>query len=288
MTNVDALMREYDGAVPGASLLVIRDGQPIVRRAYGLADVADGVKATPATNYRLASVTKQFTATAIRRLAEEGKLTLDDRVRQWLPTLPASADTITIRHLLTHTSGLIDYEDVMAADTKEQTPRRGRAPSARIRGPYVLRARHELSVQQQRLRAAGADRRACLGCYLRDVSAGSASSSRSGCTTRLRTRRTSPRSPIARTVTRSRTAHGRARIRARPARCSATAGSIHRSTISRNGTRRCTTRSTRRRSFRPRRRTIRRSSTDSAGASANIAASGCCGIPARRAASAMC
>jgi CubicO group peptidase (beta-lactamase class C family) len=120
MTNVDALMRDYDGAVPGASLLVIRDGQVIVRRAYGLSDVAGRVKATPATNYRLASVTKQFTATAIRRLAEEGKLTLDDRVRQWLPTLPASADAITIRHLLTHTSGLIDYEDVMAADMKEQ------------------------------------------------------------------------------------------------------------------------------------------------------------------------
>ena len=120
MTSVDALMRDYDGAVPGASLLVIHDGNPIVRRAYGLADVAQGVKATPATNYRLASVTKQFTATAIRHLAEEGKLTLDDRIRQWLPTLPASADAITIRHLLTHTSGLIDYEDVMAADTKEQ------------------------------------------------------------------------------------------------------------------------------------------------------------------------
>jgi CubicO group peptidase (beta-lactamase class C family) len=120
MTDVDALMRDYDGAVPGASLLVIRDGQPIVRRAYGLADVAGGVKATPATNFRLASVTKQFTATAIRRLAEEGKLTLDDRLRQWLPTLPASADAITIRHLLTHTSGLVDYEDVMAPDTKEQ------------------------------------------------------------------------------------------------------------------------------------------------------------------------
>jgi CubicO group peptidase (beta-lactamase class C family) len=120
MTNVDALMRDYDGAVPGASLLVIRDGQPVVRQAYGLSDVEGGVKATPATNYRLASVTKQFTATAVRRLAEEGKLTLDDRVRQWLPELPPSADAITIRQLLTHTSGLVDYEDVMAPDTKEQ------------------------------------------------------------------------------------------------------------------------------------------------------------------------
>jgi CubicO group peptidase (beta-lactamase class C family) len=120
MTEIDALMRDYDGAVPGASLLVIRDGQPLVRRAYGLADVDRGLQATPATNYRLASVTKQFTATAIRRLAEEGKLSLDDRLRRWLPSLPASTEAITIRHLLTHTSGLIDYEDVMPPDTKEQ------------------------------------------------------------------------------------------------------------------------------------------------------------------------
>jgi CubicO group peptidase (beta-lactamase class C family) len=120
MTKVDALMHDYAGNVPGASLLVIEDGHPVVRRAYGLADVDGHVRATPATNYRLASVTKQFTATAIRRLADEGNLTLDDRVRQWLPTLPPSTDAITIRHLLTHTSGLVDYEDVMAADTKEQ------------------------------------------------------------------------------------------------------------------------------------------------------------------------
>lgn len=120
MTSVDALMRDYDGDVPGASLLVIRDGAPIVRRAYGLADVDRNIRATPATNYRLASVTKQFTATAILRLAEEGKLSLDDRVRRWLPSLPVTQDAITIRQLLAHTSGLIDYEDVMAPGTTEQ------------------------------------------------------------------------------------------------------------------------------------------------------------------------
>lgn len=119
-SSIDTLMRDYDGAGPGASLLVIRDGKAIVRRAYGFADVESGVKATPETNYRLASVTKQFTATAIRRLAEEGKLSLDDPLRKWLPSLPAATDAITIRHLLTHTSGLVDYEDVMAEDTKEQ------------------------------------------------------------------------------------------------------------------------------------------------------------------------
>jgi len=120
ISNVDALMHAYTGDVPGASLLVIRDGKTIVSRAYGLADVDARVPATPATNYRLASVTKQFTAAAILHLAKDGKLSLDDSVRQWLPTLPPRTAAITLRHLLTHTSGLIDYEDVMAADTKEQ------------------------------------------------------------------------------------------------------------------------------------------------------------------------
>ncbi|HEY5805358.1 MAG TPA: serine hydrolase domain-containing protein [Lysobacter sp.] len=111
--QVDALMHDYDGTVPGASVLVLRDDQALVRRSYGQADLASGVAATPASNYRLASVSKQFTASAILLLAEDGRLHLDDPVRRWLPTLPAAADTVTIRHLLTHTAGLIDYEDVM-------------------------------------------------------------------------------------------------------------------------------------------------------------------------------
>ncbi|HEY5852101.1 MAG TPA: serine hydrolase domain-containing protein [Lysobacter sp.] len=111
--EVDALMRDYDGKVPGASVLVLRDGQPVVRRSYGQADLASGAAATPSTNFRLASVSKQFTATAILLLAQDGRLRLDDPVRRWLPTLPATAAPVTIRHLLTHTAGLIDYEDVM-------------------------------------------------------------------------------------------------------------------------------------------------------------------------------
>lgn len=117
---VDELMQAYDGDVPGASVLVLRDGEPLLRRSYGLADLETGTRATPQTNYRLASVTKQFTAAAILLLAEDGKLSLDDPVRKWLPSLPASADPITLRHLLTHASGLIDYEDLMAPDATEQ------------------------------------------------------------------------------------------------------------------------------------------------------------------------
>ena len=111
--EIDRLMDRYTGAVPGASLLVIHDGVDVIRRGYGLANLEEGIEAGPATNYRLASITKQFTAAAILLLAEDGRLRLDDRVRRWLPSLPPSADAITLRHLLTHTSGLIDYEDVM-------------------------------------------------------------------------------------------------------------------------------------------------------------------------------
>ncbi|MGH8061960.1 MAG: serine hydrolase domain-containing protein [Pseudoxanthomonas sp.] len=119
-SEVDALMSRYDGAVPGASLLVIQDGSLVMQRGYGLSDVEHGIEAGPTTNYRLASVTKQFTASAILLLAEDGKLALDDRLRHWLPSLPTADDAITLRHLLTHTSGLIDYEDVMPDDTTEQ------------------------------------------------------------------------------------------------------------------------------------------------------------------------
>jgi CubicO group peptidase (beta-lactamase class C family) len=117
---VDALMRNYAGDVPGAVVLVLRDGQPVVRAGYGLADLETGTPATPATNYRLASVTKQFTAASILLLAEDARLTLDDRGHQWLPSLPKAAETVTIRHLLTHTSGLIDYEDVIPETSTAQ------------------------------------------------------------------------------------------------------------------------------------------------------------------------
>ena len=111
--TTDQLMARYDGDVPGASLLVIKDGEPVVRRGYGRSDLERGIEAGPATNYRLASVTKQFTAAAILLLAEDGALDLDDPLRQWLPSLPPATDDITLHQVLSHTSGLIDYEDVI-------------------------------------------------------------------------------------------------------------------------------------------------------------------------------
>src|SRR5438045_742490 len=81
--DVDELMSRYNGAVPGASLLVVHDGKAVVRRSYGLADLENHVTATRATNYRLASVTKQFTATAILLLAQDDKIFLSDKASKY-------------------------------------------------------------------------------------------------------------------------------------------------------------------------------------------------------------
>ena len=120
MNDIDALFRDYSGDVPGASVIVLRGDAVVFRKSYGLADLEQHIAASPDTHYRLASITKQFTAAAVLTLASEGKLSLDDPIRKWLPSLPPYANAITIKHLLTHTSGLIDYEDVIAASTKTQ------------------------------------------------------------------------------------------------------------------------------------------------------------------------
>jgi len=114
--QADVLMRRYTGTVPGASLLVIKDGQALISRGYGMADLEQHVAATPATNYRLASVTKQFIAAAVLLLAEDHKLALDDSLRKWLPSLPPSDAAITLHEVLDHTSGLPEYEDRIPPD----------------------------------------------------------------------------------------------------------------------------------------------------------------------------
>ena len=94
--EVDALMKKYDGQVPGASLLVVKDGAPVVRRSWGLSDLENRLSATPETNYRLASVTKQFTAVAILQLVQQGKVKLDDPITKYVPGLDTRGTTITI------------------------------------------------------------------------------------------------------------------------------------------------------------------------------------------------
>ena len=107
---------------PGSAMLILRDGMPVQTKVEGTADVESGRKITTRTNFRLASITKQFTATAILLLAKDGKLSMDDPVSKHVPGFwPAYANGITIRHLLTHTSGLRDYDDNVPDATPQLT-----------------------------------------------------------------------------------------------------------------------------------------------------------------------
>ncbi|MEO7068494.1 MAG: serine hydrolase domain-containing protein [Rhodanobacter sp.] len=114
--QVNAIMHHYAGNVPGATLLILKDGKPLLSRGYGMANMEDHTAATPTTDYRLASVTKQFIAAAILLLRQDGKLHLHDSVRTWLPTLPAGDADVRIENLLDHIGGLTDYEDLIPAN----------------------------------------------------------------------------------------------------------------------------------------------------------------------------
>lgn len=110
---IDAWLEPYSGEVPGASLLVRQGGRDRVLLGRGLADLEARAPATPDTAYRLASISKQFTAACVLLLAEQHKLSLRDAARRWLPVLPESHSSITLLDLLTHRSGLPDYEDLL-------------------------------------------------------------------------------------------------------------------------------------------------------------------------------
>jgi CubicO group peptidase (beta-lactamase class C family) len=112
--KVDALFSNITASSPGAAVLVIKDGRTVFQRGYGATDLRTLHKIDEHTNFRLASVTKQFTAMAIMLLVHDGKLRYDEPLTEIFPEFPAYGKTITIRNLLNHTSGLLDYEDLMA------------------------------------------------------------------------------------------------------------------------------------------------------------------------------
>jgi CubicO group peptidase (beta-lactamase class C family) len=92
--------------IPGLALVVIKNGEVVKLQGYGIANLEHDVPVIPDTVFELASVTKQFTATAIMRLVEKGKVKLDDSIVNYLPGSPANWNGITVRHLLTHTGGM--------------------------------------------------------------------------------------------------------------------------------------------------------------------------------------
>jgi D-alanyl-D-alanine carboxypeptidase len=105
------LARHFRPDQPGATVLVRKGEQVLLRKGYGLANVATRRPTRPELVYRLGSITKPFTAAAIMLLADQGKLSVSDDIRKHLPTYPTHGATITIEHLLTHTSGIPNYTD---------------------------------------------------------------------------------------------------------------------------------------------------------------------------------
>ena len=109
---------------PGAAVLVLRNGHVVFRQGYGVTDLRTLHPIEPNTNFRLASFTKQFTATCIMILVHDGKLHYDDHLTDIFPEFPAYGKAITIRNLLNHTSGLPDYEDLLMAQYPNTPPER--------------------------------------------------------------------------------------------------------------------------------------------------------------------
>jgi CubicO group peptidase (beta-lactamase class C family) len=112
--QVDALLSGLTSdREPGAAVLVVNDGRVVFERGYGITDLRTMRSIDARTNFRLASVTKQFTAAAVMLLVRDGRLRYEDSLTDIFPDFPEYGRAITIRHLLNHTSGLPDYEDLM-------------------------------------------------------------------------------------------------------------------------------------------------------------------------------
>jgi CubicO group peptidase (beta-lactamase class C family) len=113
-SQIDAIFASLKPATaPGAAALVVHNGRVVFRRGYGVTDLRTLRKIDERTNFRLASFTKQFTAACIMLLAHDGKLNYDDHLTHFFPEFPAYGNSITVRNLLNHTSGLEDYEDLL-------------------------------------------------------------------------------------------------------------------------------------------------------------------------------
>lgn len=114
-SQVDALFEYWDKPdSPGVSIAVVKDGEVVYSRGYGMANLEYDIPNSPSTIFHIASVSKQFTDFAVLLLAEEGKVSLEDDIRKYIPEVPDFGKTITLRHLATHTSGMRDQWNLLA------------------------------------------------------------------------------------------------------------------------------------------------------------------------------
>ncbi|MEO8395269.1 MAG: serine hydrolase domain-containing protein, partial [Chloroflexota bacterium] len=121
LPSVDSIVEaEVHAGEPGAAVMVIHNGDVIHAKGYGLANVEWDIPIDTDTVFRLASLTKQFTATAIMMLVEQGKLSVDDPITRFFPKYPMSGHIVTVEQLLNHTSGIFSYTSDPEFGTKMQ------------------------------------------------------------------------------------------------------------------------------------------------------------------------
>lgn len=116
VARVDSVFSRFTTATPGCAVGISRHGRTVLAKAYGMANLEYDVPLTPESIIEAGSVAKQFTAAAILLLAQQGKLSLDDPVRKHIPELPDYGVRLTLRHMITHTSGLRDWGTVAAVE----------------------------------------------------------------------------------------------------------------------------------------------------------------------------
>lgn len=119
--DINIMMNQiYPDNLPGAALMVLQNGRLVISKGYGVSDLKTRENISPDTHFRMASVSKQFTAMCILLLQKQDKLSITDAASKYLPTLPGCARDVTIRQLMTHTSGIMDYESLIAESQKTQ------------------------------------------------------------------------------------------------------------------------------------------------------------------------
>src|SRR5437773_245301 len=100
------------GNVAGMAVAVVKGRDTLLMRGYGLADLENQLPVTPQTVFRIGSITKQFTSSAVMQLVEQGKIGLDDDITKYLPNIPTHGRRLPVRYLLNHTSGIPSYTDI--------------------------------------------------------------------------------------------------------------------------------------------------------------------------------
>jgi len=111
--KIDNIFSNFNNETPGCAVAIIQNGEIVFIKSYGMADPKRKIPITSETKFPIGSNTKQFTCMAILLLEEQGKLKIDDPIKKYLPQLPDYADSITIKNLMQHTSGIIEYNPLL-------------------------------------------------------------------------------------------------------------------------------------------------------------------------------